>query len=277
MKIICDTMCDTPKEIIEKYDIEVIPLTIIIDDKEYLDGIDITHEQFYQVLRSSDNLPKTSQITYMRFRETFEKYTSKGEDVLYIGGSSSASGTFQSSVMASNDIEGDAKVYTFDTHSLSSCAGLFVIKACEFREAGMDIESIINELEKLKGTETAFFSVDDLEHLRKGGRISSVKATLGAMLNIKPILTITDGLVSQHSQIRGKKHMVSTLVKCTNELIDSIEDKIVILACCDNKDELEQLKAKVLELGTPKAIYVANIGACISSHSGPSIVGIATI
>lgn len=277
MKIICDTMSDVPKEIISDFDIEVIPLIILVNGKEYLDGVDITNEEFYQMLRTNSELPKTSQVTYIRFKEIFEKYTSEGEDVLYIGGSSAASGTFQSAIMASRDVEGPGKVYTFDTYSLSVCAAGFVIKAAMLKEDGKSIEEILKELEELKGTETAFFFVDSLEHLQKGGRISSTKAAIGTMLNIKPILTIKDGIVEQKSQVRGRKHLSTTLVNNTLELTKSLDDRTVILGYCDNEADIENVKNKVLESSNPKKIYTVNIGACISSHSGPSIVGIATI
>lgn len=277
MKIICDTMSDVPKEIIEKFDIEVIPLIIIVNGKEYLDGVDITNEEFYQILRTNSELPKTSQVTYIRFKEVFEKYTTQGEDVLYIGGSSVASGTFQSAVMASRDVCGTGKVYTFDTFSLSVCAGGFVVKAAMLKEEGKSATEIVSELESLKGTETAFFFVDSLEHLQKGGRISSTKAAIGTMLNIKPILTIKDGIVDQKSQVRGKKHLSTTLVNNTIDLAKNLDDRIIILGYCDNEADIDNVKNKVLESCNPKHIFKVNIGACISSHSGPSIVGIATI
>lgn len=277
MKIICDTMSDVPKEIIDKFKIDVIPLTIIIDGKEYLDGVDITHEEFYKILRNSKELPKTSQITYVRFKEVFEKYTTTGEDVLYIGGSSVASGTYQSGVMASRECEGNGKVHTFDTSSLSVCAGAFVIKACLLKEEGKNSEEIIDILESLKGSETAFFFVDELNYLQKGGRISSTKAAIGTMLNVKPILTIKDGIVAPKSQIRGKKQVINTLIKHTKELSESIDNKIIIIGYCDNTIDAEKLKEAILEESSSKNVYTVNIGACISSHSGPSIVGIATL
>lgn len=277
MKIISDTMSDVPKEIISKYDVEVIPLIVNINDKEYLDGVNITHEDYYKLLRECSDLPKTSQVTYIRFIEIFEKYTKNGEDVLYIGGSSAASGTHQNSILASRECEGSGKVYTFDTYSLSSCAGLFVAKAGELAKEGKSINEIVSTLESLKGTETAFFSVDDLEFLKKGGRISTTTATIGKLLNIKPILTISDGIVVPHCNVRGKKQMISNLLSSTLEKATDLSNRIVIIGCCDNVDDLEILKEKLLKTCTPKELYVTSMGACISSHSGPSIIGIATI
>ena len=271
IKIICDSMSDVPKEIIEKYGVEIIPLTVIFNGVEYMDGIDITHSQFYKMLRESESMPKTSQITYAQFKEVFEKY--KDEEVLYISGSSRASGTYQSAVLAKND--GYDNVYIFDTYNLSMVSGLFVIKACEMREKGYSIEEIINNLNELKGTEDVIVSVDTLEYLKKGGRISSTKAMLGNLLNVKPILHVEDGLVAQKSQVRGKKQMYSTLVKGIGEKFDNnLEDRTVIIGFGDNEEDFEIVKNKFMEEYKVKDLYCVNIGCAICSHIGPGVLAI---
>ena len=271
IKIICDSMSDVPKEIIEKYGVEIIPLTVIFNGVEYMDGIDITHSQFYKMLRESESMPKTSQITYAQFKEVFEKY--KDEEVLYISGSSRASGTYQSAVLAKND--GYDNVYIFDTYNLSMVSGLFVIKACDMREKGYSIEEILNHLNSLKGTEDVIVSVDTLEYLKKGGRISSTKAMLGNLLNVKPILHVEDGLVAQKSQVRGKKQMYSTLVKGIGEKFDNnLEDRTVVIGFGDNEEDFEIVKNKFMEEYKVKDLYCVNIGCAICSHIGPGVLAI---
>ena len=189
IKIICDSISDLP---IEKYDIEIIPLTVLFNGKEYLDGENLSNTEFYKMLRESDSMPKTSQATYAQFKSVFEKYNDK--DILYIAGSSSASGTYQSSIIAKND--GHDNVTVFDTQNLSIGSALFVIKACEMVEKGYSIKEIASKLEELKSSEEVIFSVDNLEYLKMGGRISSTKAILGNLLSIKPILEVKDGLVA---------------------------------------------------------------------------------
>ena len=271
IKIICDSMSDVPKEIIEKYGVEIIPLTVIFNGVEYMDGIDITHSQFYKMLRESESMPKTSQITYAQFKEVFEKY--KDEEVLYISGSSRASGTYQSAVLAKND--GYDNVHIFDTYNLSMVSGLFVIKACEMREKGYSIEEILNHLNALKGTEDVIVSVDTLEYLKNGGRISSTKAMLGNLLNVKPILHVEDGLVAQKSQVRGKKQMYSTLVKGIGEkFYNNLEDRTVIIGFGDNEEDFEIVKNKFMEEYKVKDLYCVNIGCAICSHIGPGVLAI---
>jgi len=274
IKIICDSMSDVPDIIIEKYDVEIVPLTVIFNGVEYIDGVDINNKQFYKMLRESEVMPKTSQVTYSQFKEVFEKY--KDDEVLYIGGSSSASGTYQSAVIAKND--GYENVHVFDTQNLSTGSALFVIKACEMREKGYSIEEIIENLNLLKGSEELIASVDTLEYLKKGGRISSTKAMIGNLLSIKPILTVENGLVSQKSQVRGKKHIYSELVKYMSDVYNKdLEDKTVILGCGDNEEDLETLKNHLTEECKVKDVYNVNIGCGICSHAGPGVLIISCI
>ncbi|MBQ3422127.1 MAG: DegV family protein [Romboutsia sp.] len=274
IKIICDSMSDVPDIIIEKYDVEIVPLTVIFNGVEYIDGVDINNKQFYKMLRESEVMPKTSQVTYSQFKEVFEKY--KDDEVLYIGGSSAASGTYQSAVIAKND--GYENVHVFDTQNLSTGSALFVIKACEMREKGYSIEEIIENLNLLKGSEELIASVDTLEYLKKGGRISSTKAMIGNLLSIKPILTVENGLVSQKSQVRGKKHIYSELVKYMSDVYNKdLEDKTVILGCGDNEEDLETLKNHLTEECKVKDVYNVNIGCGICSHAGPGVLIISCI
>lgn len=274
IKIICDSLADIPKEVVEQYDIHVVPLSVLFDDKEYIDGVDITKEEFYKMLRESDKLPKTSQVTYMSFKNTFDRYINEGRTILYIGGSSGASGTYQSAVMAKNDIE--KTVYTFDSLNLSIGAGCMVIAAAKMAANGESIEAILENLENLKKDITVLFTVDTLEYLQKGGRVSLAKAAIGNMLSIKPILGIEDGGVKAISQGRGKKQVVTKIIDLVKDQFgNDLTNKRVIIGYGDSKVDFELLYKKVKEELRLDEVYVVNIGSCITAHSGPSILGIA--
>ena len=274
IKILCDSISDLPVEIIDKYNIDVVPLTVICNENEYLDGVDISNKDFYKLLRENETLPKTSQATYAQFVKFFEKY--KDDEVLYLSGSSTASGTYQSSILAKNDI--DSKITIFDTLNLSIGSGALVIKACEMVEEGLSVEEIVTNLENIKNNVGVFFSVDTLDYLKRGGRISSTKAALGNLLNIKPILTVSDGLVVQKSQVRGKKQTFTNLVNCLVEKYgNDLSDKTILLGYTDNNEDLETLKKTLLNNTNAKNIYNVNIGCVICSHSGPGVIGISCI
>lgn len=275
LKIICDSLSDIPKELIEKYDIEVIPLSVILNETEYVDGIDITKEEFYKMLRENENLPTTSQVTYMGFKNVFDKYINQGMEILYIGGSSNASGTYQSAVMAKNDIDSGI-INTFDTMSLSIGSGLMVITAARLKEEGKTSKEIMDYLEKIKENISVLFTVETLEYLKKGGRISLAKATIGSMLNIKPVLCLNDGLVKPISQARGKKQVINNIIELIKEQHGSdLLNKQILIGCGDNTSDLNTLRKRLEEEFLNVECIEVSIGSCICAHSGPAVLGIA--
>lgn len=274
IKLICDSLSDIPKELIDKYDIHVVPLTVIFDGKEYIDGIDLSKQEFYKMLRNSEDMPKTSQCTYIQFRDAFKKYLNKGNDILYIGGSSVASGTFQSAMMAKNDLDGN--IYMVDTQNLSIGSGCLLLSAAEMLERKADIKDILNHLENLKESVKVLFTVDTLEYLQKGGRISLAKATIGNMLNIKPVLSIEEGLVKPINQVRGKKQVVSKILSLIKENFgEDLTKKRIILGFGDNNKEFNSFVEKLKEDFKIDEIISVNVSTCICAHSGPGIIGIA--
>ena len=274
IKLVCDSLADLPKELIKKYDIEVVPLSILFNGKEYIDGVDITKDEFYKMLRESKDLPKTSQVTYMNFKNTFERLIDEGNDILYIGGSSNISGTYQSAVMAKNDTKGN--IYTFDSLSASIGITCITLSAARLIKQGKNIEDIILYLEKIRDNTSVFFTVDTLEYLQKGGRISSTKASIGNMLNIKPIISLEEGSIKALSQARGKKQVISKILEfIKNNYGNDLTNKNLIIGCGDNTDELEILKNKVIDEFKVDNLLQVNIGSCICAHTGPSILGIA--
>lgn len=276
IKIICDSISDLPKEIIEKYSIDIVPLTIIFNGVEYLDNVNLTKEDFYKMLSETDVMPKTSQATYIQFKSFFDKYQGEDNEILYIAGSSLASGTFQSATLAKND--GYDNVTLFDTENLSIGSALFIIKACEMARDGHSMDDIIGKLNEIKENVEVAFSVDTLDYLKMGGRISSTKAVLGNLLSIKPILEVKDGLVGQKSQVRGKKQIYSALINSiTDKFGDDLSSKTIIVGCGDNYEDAEILKSQLMEKTTTGDLYMVNIGCVICSHSGPGVLGISVV
>ncbi|MGL4913646.1 MAG: DegV family protein [Romboutsia sp.] len=271
-KIICDGIANMPKDLAEKYDIEVVPMTIMIDGKEYRET-EISDEEFYVLMRESKEMPKTSQATYVDFKEVFEKYTKEGKTILYIAGSSKSSGTYQSATLASKDIEGD--IHIFDSMSICFGCGMLVLEACKMNEEGFDMESIINKLNDLREKVFVSMSMNSLEYLKKGGRISNSKALVGNLLNIRPILTVKDGLIYQESQIRGNKKIIPALINRTREVCgQDFSDKTIAIACGDNIEDREKLKELVQEEFNPKELILLTINPPMCSHSGPGFIGL---
>ena len=268
IKLICDSMADLTKDQIEKYDIEVLPLTVILDDKEYKDGIDFELDEFYQLLKDK-KYPKTSQVTYGQFKTAFDKYVADGRTIFYIASSANATGSYQSAVMAKNDTEGD--IHLYDASNLTFGAGMFVLKAAQLLEEGKTLDEVIKELNIIKEKYCLVFSIDSLNHLQKGGRISSTKAMVGNLLNVKPICEVKDGL----GQVRGKKNVINKLIEATDELTGgNIDTSIMYIGYMDNEKEKDKMVEALKEKYNPDKIGTFKIGSCIGSHSGPGVLGI---
>lgn len=277
IQIICDTMNDVPKEIVEKYNIEILPATIVFDGIEYKAGVDIEGDEFYKMLRSSNSMPTTSQVTYATFKDTFEKYLDEGKKILYLSGSSAASGTYQSAMIAKNDIESD-DIHIFDTYSLCIGGGMLITEAAIMAQESNDIDYIINKLNEYKEKVEVYFSVDSLDYLHKGGRISGTKATIGTILNIKPILKIEDGVVKQKTQVRGSKKIIPTLIEQLKlQVGDDFSDKEVYVGYGDDIEECNKFVEKVKNELSPKSVKIFQIGACVACHSGADVFGLACL
>ncbi|MGL5315448.1 MAG: DegV family protein [Peptostreptococcaceae bacterium] len=276
IKLICDSLCDIPEEIQNKDYVEVVPLTIIFEDKEYKDGIDMTKEEYYKLLKSSETLPKTSQATYIQFSELFNKYLNEDYEIICINGSSKSSGTYQSAVLAKNDIENrNENIHIFDTLNLSLGSGQYVIKACELIEEGLNSKDIINKLENIRESVTLLFAPSTLDYLKKSGRVSVTTAIIGNMLNLKPIFSFPLGEAKLVEKVRGNKHLVNRLVDLILEINDgNLENKIVTIGCGDNYNEFQKLKKEVESRIKARRLLFTRGGACICSHTGPDILAI---
>ncbi|MGL5693491.1 MAG: DegV family protein [Peptostreptococcaceae bacterium] len=272
VKIICDGIANMPTHLAKQYDIEIVPLTIIVDGQEYRD-VDITDEQFYVMMREAEGMPKTSQATYVDFKEIFDRHIADGKTVLYIAGSSKSSGTYQSAVLASKDVEGD--IHIFDSMSICFGCGLQVLSAAKMLENGATLEEILKELEVLRDKVFVSMSMNSLEYLRKGGRISNGKALVGNMLSLRPMLTVKDGLIFQEGQVRGNKKIIPTIIKRTKEVCgEDFSDRTIAIGCGDNLAEREQLKEAVLKELNPKELIEITINPPMCSHSGPGFIGL---
>ena len=190
--ILTDTMCDVPQYYVEKYNIIVLPLLVNFGDESFRDGIDITADEFFKRLESSEKLPTTSQINPPQFESVFLDEIGKNNTVIGILGSSKLSGTYNSAMIAKNNIESD-HIHIIDSEAVTLGAGLLVIKAARLAEMGKTAEEIVNEIEAAKKRLKQFFVIGNLKYLYKGGRISLSASVIGSILNVKPIITTVDG------------------------------------------------------------------------------------
>ncbi|QUH25989.1 DegV family protein [Serpentinicella alkaliphila] len=267
IQIITDSMTDVPRDIIEKYNIKVAPLTINFGGEEFRDSIDISPKEFYEKISNLPELPKTSQVPPSTFAEVFKEVLGQGKEIICINGSSRASGTHQSAIIAKNELESD-KISLVDSLGLCFGAGMLVYEAARLVEQGIDRQTISKRLEELKKSIDHIFTVDTMENLKKGGRINPMKASIATMLNIKPILTVVDGLVEPLDKVRGSKKVISKMIEIAKERGADFKENTICIAHADNPERLKELKQSVMDELKPREIIVAEIGCTIGTHCG---------
>ena len=273
VQIVTDSMTDIPLAMAETYGIEVVPLTIYFGDEEYQDGITLSTAEFYEKLKGAKGLPRTAQVTPYAFEQVFRKHLAAGRSVLCINASSSASGTHQSALMAKQGLEGEP-VEVFDTMALCFGAGLFVYQAAQMAQRGCEMEEIIAHLQTLVGKIDHVFTVHTMEYLKKGGRLNPMKAVIGELLHVKPILTVKDGLVEPLDKIRGNKRVFGKMIELAKERGGSFRNKTVTIAHAADLEKALLLKERVEEELQPRELLMVEIGCTIGSHAGPGTLAL---
>lgn len=273
IKIITDSTADIPKDLVDKYGIIELPLTVHFGNEEFKDRVDITSEQFFEKLAASKNLPSTSQVTPQSFADVYKDELNKGNSIISIHISSDLSGTYQSAVIAKKSI-GDHRISIIDSRSATLALGMIVLKAAELAESGMDKDAIVKEIEEYKKRVQLLIVVDTLEYLRKGGRLSGAQAAIGGLLNVKPILTIQDGKVVVVDKVRGMKKAEKRVLELMKEKGNDIQNQVIGIANAKSTDVVQELKDLIREEFGDVNFIDANVGSVIATHVGPGAFGV---
>ncbi|WP_409227851.1 DegV family protein [Gudongella sp. SC589] len=273
IKIICDSACDLPASIIDDLGIEELPIVVIKGEKEYFDKVNIEPVEVYNSMRDGEVF-KTAQITPITFENSFERHIKNGDEIIYIGFSSGLSSTFQSANIAKLSVQEkhpDADITIIDTKAASGGYGLVVYEAGMTLKNGGTKEEIIETAEFFSKNIDHIFTVDNIEYLYRGGRVSRTNAILGGMLNIKPILEVNDGKLIPLEKIRGKNKVLKRMVELVEERnIDSdLSNTIFCITHGDDLETAEKLKSMISEKYGAKDFIVNHIGGAIGAHVGP--------
>lgn len=270
IKIITDSTADLPKSLYMDNDIEVLPLLIEMDGKTYTDGIDIDLETLLKGMDDSPGFPVTSQVNPDRFYNVYKKYLEEGYSIISIHISSKMSGTYQSALIA-KDMADSHDIAVIDSRNVTAGLGILVLKAAELRDKGLSLEGIQQEILKCIPAVKSYLIFDTLKNLVKGGRIGKAKGTVGNMLNVKPLLSIEDGVITQIGKERGMKKAIGRM----EEIIKSCsikEDQLVLVIHAHN-EELKDRLAEETKKYTSNVIE-AEVGCVVGVHAGKGAAGI---
>lgn len=274
--ITTDSTCDLPQRFIDENDITVVPLTVLLGDTVYRDGVDIKPDDVYSFVEKTGKLPKTSAVTPAEYFEVFKQLTDEGKKVVHIGFSSGLSSSFQNACVAASEFD---NVFCVDSKTLCTAQGLLVLKACDYRAKGMDAKKIADRVTKLVPKVSATFVLDGLEYLHKGGRCSSVARFGANVLGIKPSIAVDNqtGKLEVSKKYRGKIELVykQYIADRMNEIKRIQPDRVVIAESGGVSSQTIAFAKGVIE-GKDKfnQVIVADAGCTISSHCGPKTFAI---
>lgn len=276
-QIITDSGCDLPIEMRQQLDVKMVSLTLLFRGQELQDSVGDDIQQLYQALRDGE-VASTSAVNPDGWSAVMEPVLQEGKDVLVLAFSSGLSTTYQSAVIASQELAEkypQRRIRVVDTRSASLGEGLLVWYACRKRDEGMELDALADWAEEAKGHLCHWFTVDDLMYLKRGGRISAATALVGTMLGIKPVLHMDDeGHLINISKVRGRKASIEALAEKMGQLGLPGKNRTVFICHGDCLEDAKRLEAIVKEKYGVEEVFIGYTGAVIGSHSGPGTLAL---
>lgn len=276
VKIVADSTCDLSQELLEKYNIAVVPLHILLGEKEYEDGVSIMPDEIYRWADEHKTTPKTSAPSIDTVMQVFGSSLSAGEDIVCFAISESMSTSANVMRLAAAQMEAESRVYVIDSANLSTGIGLLVLEAARMAAEGKTAHEIVEEIERLKPMVRASFVVDTLTYLYRGGRCNGLEAMAGSVLKLHPKIVVSEGRMSGTKKYRGKiSNVIMAYVRDMEEQLHKADRKRVFITHSGCPEEtIDQVKQYLQSLSYFEEILVTRAGGVISSHCGPGTLGV---
>lgn len=276
IKIVSDSTCDLSKELVEKYEVQIAPLHIVLGEKEYLDGVEISPDEIYAWADANEDTPKTSAIGYEDAMDIMRQLIDTEDEMIVFTISGKMSTTVNVFRMAAEDLNIEDRVTVIDSANLSTGVGLLVLEAATMAKKGMKRAEICETVERLKGKVRASFVVDTLTYLHRGGRCSSVAALAGGVLKLHPKIVVSDGSMSADKKYRGKMNhvMVDYVKDLENKLKQAEQSRVFITHSGCEQEIIDKVHTYLSDMNYFDEILVTRAGGVISSHCGPGTLGV---
>ena len=274
IRVVTDSACDLSADVADKHGITVVPLSIRFGDEEFVDGRDLTTEQFWARCKASAVLPETAAPSPGAFQEAFLAAADEGyEGVLSLSLSGGVSATYQSAVAAAKAVADRIEVRAVDSRSMTMSLGLMVLDVAELAEGGADLDLLEARANILVPRTSVYGAVENLDHLEKGGRIGGAKALLGSLLSIKPVVTLVNGEVAEESKQRTRGRSLQYLA---DKVLDSAPLSRVAVAHGAAAD-LDTFLDLIKDVKSEHPLIVSQLGPVIGTHTGPGTMGICMV
>lgn len=270
--LVTDSTSDIPPELRMRIGVRVVPLYVHFQGKTFKDWEEITPSDLFKGVAAGADLPSTSQPSPQDFEAAYAEALEYADRVLSIHISSKLSGTYQSASIAAEKFKGRVRV--FDSLAASAGVGMMVLRAHELLQQGTRLEGVLQELERIRDDHTVRFVVATLDYLRKNGRIGGAQAFLGNLLNIKPILTVKNGVVDAAGRARGEKRALKEMVKTFQKWRQGRKRVRIFYLYTGAEEAVHELQHEIRALGDGvEEVYTSEVGAVIASHTGPGVYG----
>lgn len=276
VQIIADSASDLPLDFFEGNGVTLLPLGVHIGESDYRDLVTISPKEVYDAMREG-KIAKTTQISPLDVKEAFTELAKKQVPALYVAFSSELSGTYQTAVMIGNEVKEefpDFELAIIDSKCASLGLGLAVKHAVQLANNGNTLHEIEASVKDFCEHTEHIFTVDNLEYLARGGRISKASAFVGGLLNIKPLLHVEDGKLIPLEKIRGKKKVYRRVIELMKERGIALENQTIAISHGDDEETALEIKSMIEAEFHPKEIYINTVGCSVGAHSGPGTIAI---
>lgn len=276
IKILSDSTCDLSKELLEKYDISILPLHVLLGEEDYADGVTITPDEIYAWSDSNKTTPKTSAPSIADVIDFFKKWIAENDEIICFSISQQMSATCNVMKMAAEELEMEDRIFVVDSANLSTGVGLLVLKAADMAQEGKTAKEIVACVEQLRPYVRASFVVDTLTYLHRGGRCSGLAALAGGALKLHPKIVVENGAMCPTKKYRGKMSaVIMNYVKDMEEQMKNAHSERVFIthSGCD-REAVAEVEDYLKSLGIFEEILETRAGGVISSHCGPGTLGV---
>ena len=276
VKIIADSTCDLSQELIKKYDITLLPLHVLLGEKDCKDGKEVNAEDIYKWADENKTTPKTAAPSPQEVIDLFESFAKDDTEIICFSISGEMSGTYSVMKLAKEEVKNEEKIYVIDSRNLSTGIGLLVLEAATMAREGKTAKEIVEYLDTIKGKVRSSFVVDTLTYLHRGGRCSGVTAMAGNMMKLHPKIIVTDGKMEVGKKYRGSisKSLLKYVRDMEDELKNAKKDRVFITHSGCEQSVVDEIYKYLEGLQVFDEILITTAGCVISSHCGPGTLGV---
>lgn len=273
LKIVMDSACEIPEEWRAEYDVQVIPVNILFENKTYLQGIDLSNDDFYRLADTTGVIPKTSQPTPQQFVDFYKRIAQASDTILSVHVTSKLSGTFNSAVLAAKELKNMFTVIPYDSGCGSAAVGFMCKEIRQLERAGATIQSILARLDEIRKNVNIVLTLDTLEYAHRSGRVGAMSAALAAIIKIKPIIILKDGALDMREKVRTRQRAIDRVLEIIH---DRVDDRLVNIAVVHSRsiDVARQLMQRIKDTFHVNEMILSELSIGIAANLGPGTVGI---